>query len=73
MADPQEIVSEIYAQLGLELSTEFAKILEEEAEKARHHKTDHQYSLEGVGFTKEQILTAYQDVYERWGFDRDIG
>ncbi len=72
VADPQEIVSKIYAQLGLEISTEFAKILEEETEKARHHKTDHRYSLEGVGFTKGQILTAFQDVYERWGFDRDM-
>jgi omega-hydroxy-beta-dihydromenaquinone-9 sulfotransferase len=70
--DPEKIVTEIYQGIGLELSPEFAEILRVESEKAGQHTSNHQYFLESVGFTKEQILSTYQDVYERWGFDPDI-
>lgn len=67
--DPDTIVTRIYDHFGLEISPEFEQILKEETEKARQHKSKHHYSLEGVGLTDEQVLTAYQDVFERWGFD----
>lgn len=72
VADPEAVVRAIYQQLGLEISDEFAEVLREESEKARRHKSRHVYSLEGVGFTKGQILTSFKDVYDRWGFDRDL-
>ncbi|MBN1250434.1 MAG: sulfotransferase [Anaerolineae bacterium] len=72
VADPEKVVTEIYEQLGLEISPEFAGILREASEKACEHTSNHEYSLEGVGFTKEQILSTYRDVYERWGFDPNI-
>ncbi len=71
VADPKRVVTEIYDRFGLEISPEFAQILVEETEKSCEHQSDHHYSLEGVGFTREQILSTYQDVFERWGFDRE--
>lgn len=67
--DPEKIVTEIYERFDLDISPAFADILKEETDKARQHKSKHQYSLEGVGLTNEQVVTAYQDVFDRWGFD----
>ncbi|MGC9521771.1 MAG: sulfotransferase family protein [Anaerolineae bacterium] len=72
VADPEKVVSEIYDNFGFEISPAFAEILKEETVRARQHKSDHKYSLEGVGFTREQILSAYNDVFDRWGFDREL-
>lgn len=71
VADPEKVVTAIYNQLGLEITPAFAEILREASEKACEHTSNHKYSLEGVGFTKEQILSTYRDVYERWGFDTE--
>jgi omega-hydroxy-beta-dihydromenaquinone-9 sulfotransferase len=73
VADPKTIVTRIYDHFGLELSHEFAQILAEETVRSAEHTSDHDYSLEGVGYTREQILTTYADVFDRWGFDRDLG
>lgn len=72
VADPHTVVTQMYQQLGLEMTPEFDEILRQESEKACRHSSRHKYSLKGVGFTKEQILKTYQDIYERWGFDPDI-
>ena len=72
VADPEKVVTEIYTRFGLEISPEFADILKQETERSRRHKSNHDYSLEDVGFTREEILTTYDDVFERWGFDREL-
>lgn len=72
VANPEKIVREIYEHFGLDVSPEFAEILAEETEKSRKHKSKHDYSLESVGFTRQQILSAYDDVFEQWGFDRNL-
>ncbi|MGC9469745.1 MAG: sulfotransferase family protein [Anaerolineae bacterium] len=70
--NPEKVVTEIYEHFGLEITPAFAEILKEETVKARQHESDHDYSLEGVGFTREEILEAYDDVFEHWGFDRGL-
>jgi hypothetical protein len=70
--DPERIVTEIYEHFDLEMTPEFESILKEETEKAKNHKSKHKYSLEAVGLTHQEVLTAYADVFERWGFDKKI-
>jgi hypothetical protein len=72
VGDPERIVTEIYEHFDLEMTPAFKAILREETEKAKNHKSKHKYSLEAVGLTRQEILTAYADVFERWGFDREI-
>ncbi len=71
VADPEKIVTEIYDHFGLEIDASFAAILKEATERAHEHESKHVYTLEAVGFSREQILSTYADVFERWGFERD--
>lgn len=72
VADPEETVKQIYQHFGLELDARFAAVLRQATERVGEHKSDHVYSLEEVGFTRQQILSTYADVFDRWGFDRDL-
>lgn len=71
--DPQKTVAAIYRRLGLEVGPAFAQILREETENAHRYRSQHRYSLEAQGYTREQILALYADVFEQWGFDRGDG
>lgn len=70
VADAEAGVRAIYQRLGLEISPKFAKMLAREAERARRHESDHIYTLAGMGLTREQIIARYEDIFERFGFDR---
>ena len=72
VADPEKVVTEIYEHFGLHLSPEFAAILKEATVRSAQHTSDHQYSLEGTGFTRDQIVSTYADIFERWGFDPEV-
>ena len=34
------------------------------------HRSDHTYSYEEMGFTREKIVEMYADIFERFGFDK---
>jgi hypothetical protein len=68
--DAGRTVAGIYRRLGLELSPDYARLLDEETERARRYRSRHRYSLEGLGLSRERILTECEDVFERLGFDR---
>jgi omega-hydroxy-beta-dihydromenaquinone-9 sulfotransferase len=71
VANPEKVVTGIYQHFGLEIDARFAAVLKLETKRAREHKSNHVYSLGEVGFTREQILSTYSDVFDRWGFERD--
>lgn len=64
-----QTVAEIYERFGLEIGPAFAEVLRKAAERARHHQSEHKYSLEAVGLSREQIVDRYEDVFDRFGFD----
>jgi len=69
--NPQATVRTIYQHLGFEISPAFDTILQQETERARAHKSQHEYSLEEMGFTREEILTMYSDIFEKWGYEKN--
>jgi hypothetical protein len=69
VADPEGTLADIYQHLGLPLNPTFASVLREEVARARQYRSKHRYSLEQMGLTREQILTDYRDVFDRFGFD----
>ena len=71
VGNPQHAVEKIYDRLGIEVSPSFAEILDEETLKSKQYKSRHQYSLEAIGYTREQILHEFNDVFQRWHFDED--
>ena len=69
--DPQAMVQTIYQHFGLEISPAFDTILQQETKRARTYKSEHEYSLREMGFTREEILTTYSDIFEKWGFEKN--
>ena len=63
-------VKKIYADLGLEISPTYEQALQIEVRKAQSYNSHHQYDLVEMGYTSEQIIAEYQDVFDRFGFDR---
>jgi hypothetical protein len=70
VADPERTVTEIYQHFGFEMTPAFARVLHEEAERARAFQSRHDYSLEEVGLERQEILDRCDDIFERFGFDR---
>ena len=68
-AAPKATMLATYRALGLEVSSEYEKILDELQEKARAHKSGHSYGLEEYGLTEEAIRAAVPTVFERYEFD----
>jgi len=69
VTDARGVVQDIYERFGLELSVEFDEILIQATRRARQHESEHDYSLEEMGLNREQIVTDYRQVFERFGFD----
>lgn len=69
VGDPEETVRRIYERFGFEICPAFARVLWEESAKARRFRSRHRYMLEKLGLSRQQILTAYQDIFEHFGFD----
>jgi hypothetical protein len=69
VADPAGTVAGIYERFGFKMSPAYARVLQEESEKARRYRSRHEYSVQQTGLSREQILATYQDVFDRFGFD----
>jgi hypothetical protein len=69
VGDPEGTVGDIYQRFGFDISPAFAQVLREEAEKARNYQSQHKYSLERMGLTRERIIAEYEGVFDRFGFD----
>ena len=67
--NPSDTVRKIYQQIGLPISSDFAQMLQREADKARAYRSHHDYSLESLGLDRGQILEEFQDIFQRFGFD----
>jgi len=67
--DAERTVTDIYDRFGFEMTPAFAQVLREEAEVGRNHASRHEYCLEEMGLTREQIVMDLGDIFDRFGFD----
>jgi omega-hydroxy-beta-dihydromenaquinone-9 sulfotransferase len=70
MADPVAKVREIYTTLGLTMSPAFAHALEQERLQQKHYKSEHVYSLEQFGLSKEYVYEQLGELFDFYGFAR---
>jgi omega-hydroxy-beta-dihydromenaquinone-9 sulfotransferase len=68
---PKRTVEQVYEQLGFQVSSAFAVILEAEERRAKKHETGFTYSLQEFGLNADDIHTALADLFERYGWDAD--
>ena len=66
---PDKTIREIYGRFGFEIGPDFERVLQEESARARSYSSRHDYSPEENGLSRQQILDAYRDIFERFGFD----
>jgi hypothetical protein len=69
LRDPIQVIEKTYDQLGLQLSPQYRRRLEEEAAKMKKYKSTHKYALQAKGVTQERIVSELKHIFERFGFD----
>ncbi len=57
--DPKGTIEEIYRRLGFDLSPEYARILQVEADNARSYQSKHKYSLRKMGLSRQRIQREF--------------
>jgi hypothetical protein len=67
---PEQVIRRFYEQFGYPDRPGLEKIVDEAVKETLAHRSDHTYSYEEMGFTREQIVEVYADIFERFGFDK---
>lgn len=66
---PEKIIRGFYEQFGYPDQPGLPIIIDQAVKETLAFKSDHNYSLEEMGFTREQIIEAYADIFERFEFE----
>jgi len=67
---PEETIRSFYHRFGFTDQLALEQIVREAVNDTRRFKSEHAYSYEEMGFTREQILASYADIFARFGFDQ---
>ena len=73
VSDPRRTIERVYEQLEIPMSEAFRKRLDRETQRARTYKSSHGYSLEEYGLDAQTIYEELRPVFERYGFDPQLG
>lgn len=66
---PERIIRGLYRQFDYPEQENLEKIVNQAVSETRSYKSDHQYSYEKMGFSREEILSTFEDVFIRFGFE----
>lgn len=72
IANPRQVIEEIYAKFGWEIRPKYAAKLQQQNKRQKKYKSKHSYSLEQYGYTPGDILNAVPEVFERLDFEKDF-
>lgn len=67
---PEHVLRLFYEQFGYPDKPGLDHIVDEAVKETLTFRSDHDYSYEEMGFTREQIVELYADIFERFGFDK---
>jgi hypothetical protein len=67
---PEAVLRAFYEQFGYPDKPGLEILVDEAVKETLSFKSDHAYSYEEMGFTREQIVTLYADIFERFNFDK---
>ena len=67
---PEAVLRSFYEQFGYPDKPGLEGIVDEAVKETLSFNSDHVYSYEEMGFTREQIIEFYPDIFERFGFDK---
>lgn len=69
VADPEKVVKDLYLRMGWTLTKEFETRLLKEKERAKTYRSGHAYSLAKFGLSREEIVSTFGEIFERFRFD----
>ena len=67
---PEHVIRSFYEQFGYPAKPGLDGIVDAAVKETLSFKSDHFYSYQEMGFTHQQILETYADIFERFGFDK---
>jgi hypothetical protein len=67
---PEAVLRSFYEQFGYPDKPGLEIIVDEAVKETMTFNSDHVYSYEEMGFTRQQIVELYPDIFERFGFDK---
>jgi hypothetical protein len=67
---PEFVLHSFYEQFGYPDKPGLELIVDQAVKETLSFHSDHVYSYEEMGFTREQIIELYSDIFERFGFDK---
>ncbi len=67
---PEAVLRAFYEQFGYPDKPGLDVIVDEAVKETLTFNSDHVYSYEEMGFTREQIINFYPGIFERFGFDK---
>jgi len=70
LADPLARIHEIYARFGLTMTPDLRTRFEQSVAQQRKFKSEHQYSLEQFGLTREWVHDQLAEVFDAYEFAR---
>jgi hypothetical protein len=68
LADPAAAVRKIYDHFELELTPSFAATLKADTQQQKSYKSEHTYSLEQFGLSKEYVHERLGEIFDHYGF-----
>ena len=66
---PERVIRGFYEQFGYPDKPGLEQIIDQAVKETLSFHSDHSYSYEEMGFTREQIVQLYADIFDRFGFD----
>jgi hypothetical protein len=70
ISDPERVIRKFYRQFGYAEQPWLDRIVAQSVEETLAFNSDHIYSYEDMGFTREQIISLYPEIFERFNFDK---
>jgi hypothetical protein len=69
---PEQVIRNFYVQFGYIESPGLEKIITDAILETGSYHSDHHYKYEEMGFSREEIVSEFEDIFERFKFDRRI-
>jgi omega-hydroxy-beta-dihydromenaquinone-9 sulfotransferase len=67
---PEEVIHSFYNRFGYTDQLALERIVQDAVDNMHRFQSEHVYAYEEMGFTREQILASYADIFARFGFDQ---
>ena len=65
---PDIVIQQTCSRLEIDIDSQYQNFLQQEANKAKGYRSQHEYSLEKLGLSEEEILSKFSHIMQRFNF-----